>query len=650
MPEFEILVLPVVATTAPGWGGLTYRAILDRSGPQRAPGERFSVGDFWFDGTDGGVDLRFTHRRTTTLDPADPRWLAITTAQAQSAEQRRTTMTALTLACLDDRDLLATTDGVLLVSAVPSEWGVPPGLRNFAIPAPFDLAGQGPASTFMRPVALWTLDQTHSVLAHEIGHLVGMEHPYGRTRAQDLMPGSGTEYGSPQCIMSAARYVGRTDSALPLPAGLPAAAAPMFTATGPAPSRATVHRWTEADPLHRAHHRVRHHSPEEAERGMVVGDAGSEGVPRTVLVRSPELTVFAEVRRPGRARGVDWDAGIDHGVGLDADHGPGIVLHTLADHVDDDGAYVSARLTLLGTIPLPLGAQRDRYVGGLSRRITATDWDADRGVARIALSPPSPTGRRAWLTTSVEAHELERAPLTLGTWYQVGKTLCGTGRERYRGYLTPARAVVHAQAHSIGLDGAGLDDRLRLRWTVMGTDLPLVEVTDGLVTHPAGRQTITVKVPTGDREWRTELRDVGFTAQTWGSVLRVELEPGHGVVPVHLGLQVQSTGGALTSHLSATADPAREEADTLRLVFEPALAADRAACSRWMHRELERARDEFPSLEHGAVLEKVLAGGGPKPLREDDLRIAAEALRTRPAALERLRATDLLRGRRLPPA
>lgn len=646
MPEFDILVLPVIATTAPGWGGLTYRTILDRSGPQRPPGERFSVGDFWFDGTDGQIDLRFTHRRAATLDPSDPRWFAVTSARSQTPGQLRATMNALTLACLDDRDLLATTDGVLLVSAVPSEWGVPPGVHNFAIPTPFDLAGRGTASTFVRPVALWTLDQTHSALAHEVGHLVGLEHPHGRTRTQDLMSGSGTEYGSPQCIMSAGRYVGRTDTALAPPVGLPPAAAPMFAAAGPAPSRATMLRWTEVDPLHRTHTSqglVRSHTVAEAERGMTVGDAGSEGVPRTVVVRSPELTVYAEVRRPGRARGIDWDAGIEHGVGLDADHGPGIVLHTLADHIDDAGQYVSDRVTLLGTIPLPLGAQKDRYVGGVSRRITATGWDPDRGVATIALSRPAPDGRRAWITTSVESQEVAPEVPTVGLWYDVGRTVCGTGRERYRGRLTPMRAVVHGHAHSIGLDGPGLDDRLRLRWNVMGTDLPWVEVTDGLSTH-RGRQTITVQVPVGHESWRSELRDVGFTALTHGSALRIEVEPGHGVVPVHLGLTVRSSGGTLTSDLSADATPAREAADTLRIVFEAALAADRAACSRWLYDELERAKTQFPDLAHGAVLAKVLAAGGPRPLTEDEVRVAADVLRRRPGTLGRLTT----RAQRLP--
>ena len=66
MAGFEVLVLPVRATTAPGWPDAAYRHVLDRSGASVPPANRTSVGDYWFDVTDGAVDLSFRHHTPTT--------------------------------------------------------------------------------------------------------------------------------------------------------------------------------------------------------------------------------------------------------------------------------------------------------------------------------------------------------------------------------------------------------------------------------------------------------------------------------------------------------------------------------------------------------------------------------------------------------
>lgn len=647
MAGFEVLVLPVRATTAPGWPDAAYRHVLDRSGASVPPANRTSVGDYWFDVTDGAVDLSFRHHTPTTLSPTDPRWQAITTLATQPAEVADATMRGLVLACLGARlEVLAHVRAVLLVSAVPAEWSTTAPMHNACRNVDIDIAGRGAQSTVEDlPVALWTLDRTHSVLAHELGHALGMAHPFGRSRAQDGEPGQGTEYGSPLCIMSAARYQRRTDFALPTAPTSPVPAGAAFSqAAGPAVSRATIYRWATADPLHRFQHRVRVLSTEEAEQGWDIGDAGSRDVMRTLVISAPELTVIAEVRRPRPGVPVDWDAGLRHGVTTQStDHGPGVVLHTLEDQVTDEGSFVTDRVSLLGTIPLPLGAQRDRYVGGLGRRISVERWDPDRGVARLRLSAPFPESRAAWITTSVESRDLPLPEVTLGRWFVVGKTFCGTGREKYRAWHVPAHAVIHAAAHSVGLDGPGIDDRIRLQWTVAGIPLAPVDVSDGPASAPH-TATLTVRVPVGDQEWRSEIRAVTFTTTTTASLLRVDVPPDQGIVPVTIGLRVQSTGGALTAPVSVDARPAREEAATAHLRFEPALAEDRAACERWFHREVERAGLEDPDLVTGLVRQKVLGGLGPR-LEVDELRRTVELL----AASTRVRARlDALRRRGQP--
>ncbi|WP_084039141.1 hypothetical protein [Demequina sp. NBRC 110053] len=295
-----------------------------------------------------------------------------------------------------------------------------------------------------RPVAVMAAEAVvFRTMYHEVGHMLGFEHPFGLFNAakDDLSTApveTSTEYGSPYDVMGmrgqedpshAPRWWAvRTTFAGTAIAGW---GGPLEDQLGPALSRAQLHwRWPEA-----LTHRV-------TERPLPAG-GGQTSVTaramdrRVVVLRSstdatnPTMRTYVEYRSA-----TGWDAGFASDVN-DSD-GEGVVVHVLR-HTPSGWRLV------YGGAVLRHGADRDVDIWGTGMTLTVDEWidgGADvrvavhRNVTQVTLAAVAEMGA---LGEPIGA--IENVPTGCGTYYRRGT------------WATSTHAVI--EARSVGSGGAG---------------------------------------------------------------------------------------------------------------------------------------------------------------------------------------------------
>src|SRR5262249_46681649 len=103
-----------------------------------------------------------------------------------------------------------------------------------------------------RPVCLFDDLASHSFMAHELGHLLGLDHPFNTNLLNPTYKYG--EYGEPTCIMSAQNF-GGSPATFAIPDAsriLISAATPFWTSAGPGVSMATLWRYAPDFPAAQA--------------------------------------------------------------------------------------------------------------------------------------------------------------------------------------------------------------------------------------------------------------------------------------------------------------------------------------------------------------------------------------------------------------
>lgn len=441
----------VVAYTAPGV-----------SLPRRSAEQVFAAGlDFWRRTTGDQLIVeatRFFGDITLTINPPaggfTNDYLAGTDFAMDLVKQARN----LVSKTLERNETLEHYDGGLVVFCHPGTFPVPGSPATTDVG--FRAAGWNRFGLAMPSAWQGT---TISVLAHELGHCLGFDHPYGV--AADLSRSS--EYGSPFDIMGFGSFARS-------PAGAPIAwlARPTYALpvadwattiadgwsvnigqVGPNLSRAQIaFKWPESIT------RIVEPDPEPGATNRYLLRAPTDASPGNVLIFSPNDRadqmdrVFVEYR-PGR--------GLDTGLALDPtdpddDAQEGIVVHQVDYATDARGP----RLFFRGSLRRQ-SSDTDVNIprAGSLRVLRWTDYWAEVEVG------PTPVPR-CEVHVVREDGRLGRPAIT-----RTERTECG---DEYQYGTFPTSLVAEYAAAVTGLGGAGpfYDRPPNLRWQVGGVNVP----------------------------------------------------------------------------------------------------------------------------------------------------------------------------------
>ncbi|MEZ5094446.1 hypothetical protein [Nocardioides sp.] len=387
----RVVALPLVHEPGAGWPADFLQRLLDPSPPGTRPEQRTTMADFWADSTCGV--LRTTGRvlPPVLLSPEDPDWVAARHG-ADPDHRHRLALGALVRRCLDPASVRDAT-GLLVVGSLPVER---------AYTAELQVGRRTLQVAFVS-------DQTHhTILAHELGHVFGFEHPWGlATEVGNVLT---REYGSPYCVMGTARRFDEVCTPVPAWAGAPADTAEFFRIAGPRVSLAELVAWglrdrgrrlTAADASWLPWVRV---PPGESVTVRLTDRDRAGPLPAGVVVETAKARRFVlEVRRPDPRRGVDWDGGLDlrrwyqradREPSQDLHDGPGVVLHVLEslrrpatwrELLTNNGRRRAHRAVYVGTIPLPAAGDLD-VTSAQALPWTARLLDADADGVTVLVS------------------------------------------------------------------------------------------------------------------------------------------------------------------------------------------------------------------------------------------------------------------------
>ncbi|MFI7586184.1 hypothetical protein ACIB24_03825 [Spongisporangium articulatum] len=369
------------------WSADDVERVLRPSAPEVPPAQRCSVGDFWWDASDGRHDLTPSVALPAQELPADhPAWVGLEACSADftPGEQLSAALQGLIDGLLGGGTLgpeMRSAEAILVLTTT----GSPLAWTQLVEVAPDVLV----------PCAHVPIDVAHTTLAHEVGHLLGYGHSFGLSTAR-----VGAEYGDPYCIMSARRFGGRTVQVTrSLTGGDLRPGAALWSMAGPDLARASAwaqqHDWpAPSSPA------VQCLAWPSVARPVTVAHSGlRDRAPRLVAFGVPGRThwLTLEVRGPlpDGVEGPDWDAAFrldrEPSTGRplpdrDPHDAPGLVVHEI-----DETACVTYR----GTVALPLGGDTDVEVGPEHARLTIRATGYSGGVATVLVGP-EPGVPMAW--------------------------------------------------------------------------------------------------------------------------------------------------------------------------------------------------------------------------------------------------------------
>lgn len=518
------------------WGPHTLRWLFDPANP-------VSLASFWSQVSGGAVSLS-----ATVLDVGVLADDALVTDLVNA--DRRVGIRACA-GRFADRDIdLAGYDGVVFcVQGSPANAG----------------AGGIVAGRKVVPAALFDELGSHSFMSHEVGHVLGLQHPF-RTFYLGSRHG---EYGDPTCIMSAESYGGEpvVFGLTPDPAsGIPAAAR-FWTSAGPGVSLASLWRYTSGFRLLPGvevliwpsyAQRV---TELETETLVTLNRPGLGGT-TVAVVHDEELRTYHFVEyRPAAG----WDRAL--GSSGRASSQPGVVIHTLRTFgTTRDGAGW----------PKP---DHVLYLRTLREEDLDSDWDNGRFAVRLGSITP------------------DRATVRIGRDLVGSRSLRVLRREttmlpdsrRPSGLFAAVMSGPRCELRQVELDAVSRGARITIEVATAGYSEATVEfVVGNRADRPfrvssdegAGAATETldaaclVEVPTGADTSQARTMNVRLTCALAGRTLTLEVPPGLGTVhlPVRVTADERFTPRAPRTHTLDFTVP------TFGFELPPGAARDRDTC------------------------------------------------------------------------
>ena len=391
---------------------------------------------------------------------------------------------------------------------------------------PFFGGAYGPAGG--PKVAVLNVQATHRTMAHEVGHVLLIDHSWGLESGaygwNDPPFDRTREYGDPFCIMSAQTFGGLDPSYRESDPPTSDWPVETFANVGPGPALATLRHFEHGAAALRENHAVRWHSRDEWIDGVGtvrLYAANDEAPGRTKLavlagagvladhwLLDSEGTFYLEYRNGAR-----WDRGLVFDATYDSLTSPAVVIHELQQTYSclpineetealprcrkgsgddarigrrrDDGLQVHFR----ARIPTPGGLSRDWHADGSPYVRVAGVAPDGSWVDVVVDRPRARDDERSLLLTSVEYEESSRRTAFSGR--ESVSAICFRKPRRYGFTIDEvSRNVTLSTAvrgWSVGT-GPKREDVV-LTWSIGGIDLPTAQPGD--TPHSGGIATLT---------------------------------------------------------------------------------------------------------------------------------------------------------------
>ncbi len=422
-----------------------------------------------------------------------------------------------------------------------------------------------------RPAVLYNHNGAHSFMAHELGHTLGLHHPFDTNIPNPTFKYG--EYGDPTCIMSANSFGGFPVS-FPIPEAqrtLLNGNNPFWSQAGPGVSMATLWRYAPEFPAPQPF------STELAANGTPVSKrlflAGKSGPCLfTMATAGPNSWYTVEYRR-----GDQWDQRFRY-----SGH-EGVIIHQIRETIGSDsdgpGWPIHQQVCLAGVIPLPSTGRLDWSDDKFAVRVVkaAAGWvDIVVGATITDIPVTITTENTITVASEVPAEEVT-----------VSRTGSNCGTSTYTAIRQEQFSFVDSEIISSGfkdpafryeLNGQKLNDWTKPEQIKAGSIL----------------LTVAVSVPVALGTSVTRIRTIEVFYNAKGRTIRLTFCPGNGVYNLTL---VGFVGGNPSSEDAGTASAPVELAVTTALIRLPVQAiVDQTRCIKRIADEL-RNRKHWPPLK-----------------------------------------------------
>jgi len=449
------------ANVTPKWGTDAYTAIFMKS--------RFwwSVANYWEDCSYGLISLQGNELFDWRVH--DFNFLVPKDGGGMTQNDRRLIIQSAVDKVLQEGISLDGFAGVLVVFPESTA-----GSADFGASGGINIGGRSVSGALLNE-GLW-----HTLIAHEVGHVLGFDHSYGREPDP-------TVYKDHYCIMSAANWQGyRPWFTMAADPAVPSVGSLFFNVMGPAPTCALLYRYLDefrntplVDTLPA---NFRQSAPRMR---LYAADMGwNRGPVLVVAPTEPATRPFEKCFLIEYRRAAGWDRALQPNQDIDNTRfsDPGIIIHSISDHVEPtvvDEQYV----VLEGFIPIPLRGDADFSLsGGRDFSVVVNGIADDGSYVDVTLGRADLTRDKAVVASIPEwqGGDSELAEEGVADKIFIPPN-CGTGRFSYR--ITRQESVFKLSARAYGY-------RLpAFTWKVNGVALPAAAA-----GRPARRGTIAVPV------------------------------------------------------------------------------------------------------------------------------------------------------------